>query len=522
VLCPRCGKGYRIASRLLGRRLICRHCKSEWRATEASVDELRTQRTPKPEPPSDSARTNLLPEDLPPVAGSSSTVIDTRWIGKRLGRYKILSILGKGGMGVVWRGHDEKLRRDVALKILTRYGQNRPGRDGLSAQLFMQEARAVAKLQHPSVVSIFEVAEDHGQVFLALELMEGGTLKEHVDRNGSIAPRDLASLMIGPTRALALAHRRGIIHRDIKPGNLMFDDHGHLKLMDFGLAHVEQEDVSRRMKGRAVGSLGWIAPETARGEGTTTASDIYGMGLVMLYTITARQWLHAKSRSTLIKLHQNPPQPDLKGIEGLDATFAGIISQCLENDQKQRYESADALADALEQYVQEQRDLERRRRQPRVAAAVLVAAVSLFVGIGGTLYFFLELSAREDKLKQPSIIPGSFAGNEAAEPDDANVQQDAADVGTVERQPDAPPSLAGDRNEPDAATQPGAHLANEFESPVAMDPSDEQNAAKSGRLSDRVSFKPKGSAAADNASDNKKPGDGDSEMLAGPNPDDDL
>src|ERR1043166_4103608 len=215
VVCPNCSQGYRVAARLLGRRLVCRHCQHEWRCEELERDELRKLIRAKPRdlPASDSTQT-VLPEDLPPTAGSSSTVIDTHWIGRKLGRYKILSVLGQGGMGVVWRGHDETLRRDVALKILNR-GRKSSNKPSLNAELFMQEARAVAKLQHPNVVALFEVAEDEqAQAFLALELMEGGTLKEYVDHNGPIAPRDLFSMMIGPAKALALAPRRGIVNRD--------------------------------------------------------------------------------------------------------------------------------------------------------------------------------------------------------------------------------------------------------------------------------------------------------------------
>lgn len=306
-------------------------------------------------------------------------------------------------MGVVWRGHDDSLRRDVALKILNRSKNKNGSIGGLSAELFMQEARAVAKLQHPSVVSIFEVAEDQGQVFLALELMEGGTLKEYVDRkeNRRLSPRELFNLMVGPAKALALAHDRGIIHRDIKPGNLMFDDHGHLKLMDFGLADVRDEEASEKIRGKAVGSLGWIAPETARGQGTTKLSDIYGMGLVMLYALTGRPLVHASSRTKLIALHQNPPEPDFSKVRGLTAMGEAVLRKCLAVDQADRFQTAHELVAALQACADEDPQAVTRQRRSHATVAVVAVVFGVLIGVGGVVYYFLDLIERENQAQMP-------------------------------------------------------------------------------------------------------------------------
>lgn len=406
VVCPSCKQGYRLPARLLGRRLVCRHCRNEFRAKEVDSSSLNQLRPTQNEPPSDSGK-NGFDGDNPPSAGAASVAIDTRWAGQTLGRYKILSVLGQGGMGVVWRGHDDKLRRDVALKILNRSKRKNGSIGGLSAELFMQEARAVAKLQHPAVVSIFEVAEDQGQVFLSLELMEGGTLKEYVDRKGPMAPRELFALMVGPAKALALAHDRGIIHRDIKPGNLMFDDHGHLKLMDFGLADVRDEEASEKIRGKAVGSLGWIAPETARGKGTTKQSDIYGMGLVMLYALTGKTLLHAGSRSKLIALHQNPPEPDYSSIRGLTPRAVAMLRKCLEVDQSKRFDSAKAMAAELQACADEDPAESSRRRRSHASIAAVAAVFGVIIGVGAVIYYFLDLLERENQIHYPFVTHGS-------------------------------------------------------------------------------------------------------------------
>ncbi|MFQ5424020.1 MAG: serine/threonine-protein kinase [Phycisphaerae bacterium] len=344
----------------------------------------------------------VLPDDAPPMAGSSA-ILDLSLAGRKLGRYRILSLLGKGGMGVVWRGHDDVLCRDVAIKILAsrKSRRRRHDRPGLNVDLFMQEARAVAKLQHPSVVSIFEVVEDQGERFLVLELMEGGTLKELVERDGPVAPRDLFAMMVGSAKALEAAHKRGVIHRDIKPSNFMFDDHGHLKLGDFGLADVADEDVSDRLRGRAVGSLGWVAPEAARGEPIRPVSDVYCMGLVMLYALRGRPWLRADSRTRLLALHQNPPAVDLSDIETLTPAGADLLRRCLAVSPEERFESAGALAEALDACARPSAEPVMAHR----AGAGLTVAMTVFAvlaGVGWGLYYLnAYFERRAEQFRQP-------------------------------------------------------------------------------------------------------------------------
>ncbi|OWY71026.1 hypothetical protein B7486_10465 [cyanobacterium TDX16] len=405
VICPSCKQGYRLPGRLLGRKLVCRNCREEFRAREldsSAISQLRAN-PPATATGSSGSGSGRFGSDLPPSAGANSVAIDTRWAGQQLGRYKVLSVLGQGGMGVVWRGHDDKLRRDVALKILncSKRGAGRVG--SLSTELFMQEARAVAKLQHPGVVSIFEVAEDKGQVFLALELMDGGTLKEYVDQKGPMGPRELFYLMIGPARALALAHERGVIHRDIKPGNLMFDSHGHLKLMDFGLADVRDDETSEKMRGRAVGSLGWIAPETAKGKGTKPVSDVYSMGLVMLYALVGKPLIHANSRSKLIALHQDPPQPDFEKITGLTPAGRSLLEDCLQVDPSKRLSSARALVERLTACAEEDPHEQSRQRRSHASIALVATIFGVVIGMGTVVYYFLDLLERQNQAEMPVV-----------------------------------------------------------------------------------------------------------------------
>jgi len=408
----------------------CRHCRKKWRSQEVPISEFHSGRLF-----GDGSSSDTKNLELPPSGSSSSLTIDTCWAGRRLGRYQIMSVLGTGGMAVVWRAHDDSLRRDTALKILTQRGSRSGNGGGLNAELFMQEARAIARLQHPAVVAIFEVGQDAGQVFLAIELMEGGTLKEWVERYGRIPPRELWAQMVGPARALALAHRRGIIHRDIKPSNLMFDDLGHMKLMDFGLADVAQEMVSKRMRGKTVGSMGWIAPETARGEGTTASSDIYSMGLAMLFALTGNPWLRAHSRGELMALHRNPPAVDLNGIKGLTPGGAAILKTCLTVEQSDRYLTADHLADALQECADERPSELSRRRKSSAALAAAAFIIGGLIVLAGGLHIFNRFYDAESKFRQPvakhllhppstEAVPGRAPGLDS----DAAVAEPGADT----------------------------------------------------------------------------------------------
>ncbi|QDV90708.1 Serine/threonine-protein kinase PrkC [Phycisphaerae bacterium RAS2] len=462
VTCPSCQAAYKIAPRLVGRRLVCKSCRHEWRAQEvdpSSLSEIRRRgiqdvAAAKTDPPSSAQAP--LEDSSPPRAGAPSVAIDTSLIGRTLGRYRILSILGQGGMGVVWRGHDDVLNRDVAIKLLSR--KRRPQGDSscLNTELFMQEARAVAKLQHPAVVSIFEIAEDESRVFFALELMEGGTLKEYIDQHGKISPARIFDLMIGPAKALALAHKNRIIHRDVKPGNLMFDDHGHLKLMDFGLADVAHESASKRIRGKAVGSLGWIAPETAKGQGTTGLSDIFSFGLVMLYAMTGSPPIHADSRSKLIELHQNPTLPKLEEIPGLTAAGAALLRKCLDIDPAQRFASADELAAALERVASE--DPQAKSRQRRTAASIAISGsiIGALLGTAAVLWYFIDMNSQIDEYSQPMIeaVAKRSASDAPSTLDDNANRAALADAPSPEPKTSSAESDSKKSTPPDMSTEP--------------------------------------------------------------------
>ncbi|MEE8168924.1 MAG: protein kinase [Phycisphaerae bacterium] len=382
VVCPNCDARYRIASAVIGRRLSCRYCREVWRARPNRAG------APGSSPASgSSSRPDGL--GLPRAGEQDSIVLETNWAGRRMGRDSITSLLGRGGMGVVWKAHDDSLKRDVALKIL---GHDSGHNTRTSIDLFVQEARAAARLQHPNVVTVLEVGRDGDHEFIAMELMHGGTLKEVVDRDGPIAPKELLSLMLGPLRVLALAHRRGIIHRDVKVGNLMFDDHGHLKLTDFGLAHVNDDPASLHLRDRAVGSMGWIAPEVAAGDSGSPRTDIFSFGLCLVYGLTGVQWIRSNTRSGLLKMHRSPPPLDRTLLPDLTDQQFAMLKKCLAVDPEERFASADDLAAAMEDAIREPpptplAEPPRQRKRVKVGYILLGAVLGAIVaGLAGTHY----------------------------------------------------------------------------------------------------------------------------------------
>lgn len=350
IACPACGTRYRVTGRLLGRRLLCGRCKREWQSlpTEAikALDELDF--------------TDMFTVDLSvlgdeqrvPTSQAVAPPADDRWLGKRLGRYHVQSILGSGSMGHVYRATDPTLEREVALKVLPQqYMQE--GTIPFGLRLFLQEARAAAKLQHPHVVTIYEVNQDGGYYFIAMELIVGGTLMQVMQaRQKPFQPVQACYLLSGAARALAAAHRNGIIHRDLKPGNLMISAQGRIKVTDFGLADAGEIDAQDRVPRRIVGSPGWIAPEVARAEAASPASDIYSLGLILYFTLTAKRPLWADTVGELIELCKRPPKLDLsQRVAEVSPRLVAITERCLHPDPRKRYPDADQLAHDLKEVV---------------------------------------------------------------------------------------------------------------------------------------------------------------------------
>jgi len=264
-------------------------------------------------------------------------------IGRLIGgRYRLIAPLGEGGMATLWRAMDEQLDREVAVKLLRPQFGNDPG----FAARFKQEARSAGSLSHPNIVSVYDYgtdAETNGQ-FIVMQLIDGDDLAALLRQRGHLETDDAVRIAIGVAAALEAAHRRGIVHRDVKPGNILIDQ--DVKVTDFGIARAVSE-ASMTVTGTTLGSVHYFSPEQARGDEVTGQSDVYALGIVLYEMLTGRRPFEGDSAAgvALKRLTDDPEPPTAHGA--VPPGLSAIVMRALERDPVNRFPDAGAFAEAL-------------------------------------------------------------------------------------------------------------------------------------------------------------------------------
>jgi serine/threonine-protein kinase len=283
----------------------------------------------------------------PSTSGASTS--SARWKGRVLKRFKLVDLLGQGSMGRVFRAEDVTLRRYVALKVLPT--KNKEGQRDQKIEQFIREARSAASVEHPNAVTVYEIGETSGVHYIAMELVEGGNLERIVRASGPMEIDRACQIGAEAAEALAAAHLQGIIHRDVKPSNLLLSRNGRCKLADFGLARFEDpEDLTPR--GECAGTPCYIAPELPLGQKATEQSDIYSLGCTLWFLLTGKPPFEAASKRDMMKMHIHAALPDLRERrpDTPDRLVDAIYRACAKNP-IDRFESADQFAKVLRTFT---------------------------------------------------------------------------------------------------------------------------------------------------------------------------
>jgi serine/threonine protein kinase len=360
--CSRCGQLLRVGAEFAGRPARCQRCGSVTHVPRPLAEAAAPRNQGQPPAAGDADRATVppptgaspdngtapsaaaagpggaLPEDvLAPPQGPGE-------IG-RLGPYRVSRVLGVGGMGVVFEAVDVQLHRAVALKALLPVLAASPN----SRERFLREARAAAAIDHDHVVTIYQVGEDRGLPYLAMQLLRGESLETRLRRDGRLPPAEALRVGREVAEGLAAAHERGLIHRDVKPANIWLQaGSGRVKLLDFGLARAMADDSHFTQSGAVLGTPAYMAPEQVRGRAVDGRADLFGLGCVLYRCLTGRlPFAGADTLAILSALATETPRPMHELNSEVPPALADLVMRLLAKDPNRRPSSARAVAEAL-------------------------------------------------------------------------------------------------------------------------------------------------------------------------------
>jgi eukaryotic-like serine/threonine-protein kinase len=375
---------------------------------------------------------------------ASDTMVD--------GRYRIIRRLGSGGMADVYCAEDTQLGREVALKLLYR----RFAEDSEFVERFRREASSAAGLQHPNVVQVFDRGEWDGTYYIAMEFLHGRNLKQVVRDHGALEPALAVDLVIQILKAARFAHRRGIVHRDIKPHNVIVDDEGRAKVTDFGIARAGASDMTET--GSIMGTAQYLSPEQAQGHPVDARADLYSIGIVLYELLTGAVPFDAESPVTIaLKQVSEEPVPPMQLNPAVSPALDAVVTRALRKDPAERFQDADEFIAALEsamagRYVAVAEDPiavieeEDRRNWRRIVVIALVLLALAALAIGAWLLLSPEKTRVPDVVGKRSGTAVQLLQSRGFEVDVVAIQSDSVQQDRV----------AGQRPDPGTEAEEGS------------------------------------------------------------------
>jgi serine/threonine protein kinase len=358
----------------------------------------------------------------------------------KYGRYEVIKELGKGAMGVVYQAHDPQFDRLVALKVLR---QDRVASEDF-VKRFLKEARAIGRLSHPNIVTAYDAGEDQGTIYLAMEFVDGRPLDEII-RNRRFELAEILNLCIQVAETLHYAHQKGVVHRDIKPGNIMVQSDGLIKIADFGIARIEDSTATLQTQaGDIMGTPAYMSPEQVLGKTADGRSDLFSLG-VILYELTTGKRPFATENNNLATLfneiiHNRPSEPAIEN-PAIEPGLSGIVMKCLSKAPEERFESCGALAEALRNYgkkpeaaapVEAPSLPSKKPRRAGIYLAVL-AGVAIIMGMIAAVVFKENIFPVKPKTALPQMtskpLPSQALLRLTSTPDGADVYVDGVSKG---------------------------------------------------------------------------------------------
>jgi eukaryotic-like serine/threonine-protein kinase len=366
-------------------------------------------------------------------------------------RYELQELVGTGGMSSVYRAHDRLLERDVALKVL----HEQYTADGDYVERFRREARSVAQLSHPNIVTVIDRGEQDGRQFIVFEYVDGENLKALVEREGPLPEREAIELALQTARALGFAHEHGLVHRDVKPQNVLLNGDGAAKVTDFGIARSLDMHSGLTQTGTVMGTSDYIAPEQARGQKVDAQSDVYSLGAVLYELLTGEVPFPGDNFVAVAMRHINEPPPSVRERRPeLSPRLDAAIRRAMAKEPRDRFPSMDDFCRELNACLESETAASgaqtmvvaprRRRGQGRAAgppegrplvgpAILLLAGIAVLAGILTAVVAFTDTGGRLTKFvhKKPgggaaAAAPVTLNGVTAYDPDGDQTEHDSA------------------------------------------------------------------------------------------------